>query len=99
MRALATVLHPIFSALTSVQAPLPHASADSGKITIILDTVFTITGAISLLVITIAGFRYVISRGNPQAIAQARNTIIYAAVGLAITTLGFTIVTFVLNGI
>lgn len=64
-----------------------------------LQIFFGIIGAVALLMIVIGGFRFVISRGDPQAVAKARNTILYAAVGLIIAIAAFSIVTFVITNI
>ncbi len=77
--------------------PLPRVSTDSSEITIILNIVFALIGAICLIIVVIAGFRYVISRGEPQQIARAKDTIIYAIIGLVIAVLGVTIVNFVVG--
>lgn len=79
--------------------PLPKTGATGAKLQSILSIVFATTGAIALLIITIAGFRYIISRGDPSAIAGAKNAIIYAVVGLVVSIAAFSIVTFVVNGI
>jgi hypothetical protein len=63
----------------------------------ILTIVFSVLGALSLLFITIGGMRYVISQGDAQATAKAKNTIIYALVGLAIALIAQAIVTFVIG--
>lgn len=52
-------------------------------------------GALSLVFILIGAFRYVISAGNPQNLAQAKRTITYAIVGLAIVIFAIVIVSFV----
>ena len=59
--------------------------------------VFGIMGAVALLVITIAGFKYVLSQGNPQETAKAKNTILYALIGLVVAILAFNIVKFVVG--
>jgi len=64
---------------------------------LILTLTFSITGSIALLVITIAGFRYVISHGDPNLIAQSKNSIIYALVGLIISIFAIAIVQFVIG--
>jgi lysylphosphatidylglycerol synthetase-like protein (DUF2156 family) len=51
--------------------------------------------AIAVIVIIYAGIQYMLSQGDPAKTTTARNTIIYAAIGLAITALAFTIVSFV----
>lgn len=88
----------LYFALTSVKAySLPQPTADQSTITIILGIVFGIIGALALLVITIAGFRYILSAGDPQKIADAKSTIIYALIGLVVAISAEAIVAFVVN--
>lgn len=54
-------------------------------------------GLVSVLLILIGGLRYVLSSGDPQATAGAKNTIIYAIVGLIIAIVARSIVVFVLT--
>ena len=75
-------------------APLPQPSADKGEINKVLTIVFTVVGAISLLIVVLAGFEFVISQGDPQKVGRAKNVIIYAAIGLAISILAVTLVGF-----
>jgi hypothetical protein len=56
-------------------------------------------GAVSVIVIIIGGLRYTLSAGDSSAITAAKNTIIYAAVGLVVASLGNAIVNFVLVNI
>lgn len=92
------ILHTVFRILGDVNVnPLPNVSANPGLISKVLSIVFMITGAISLLIITIAGFRFVISSGDSNRVAQARSAILYALIGIIITISGMAIVTFVLN--
>jgi Type IV secretion system pilin len=76
-------------------APLPHAAADKTEIDNALTIVFSIVGAVALLIMVISGLRYIIARDNAQAVSQAKSAIIYAAVGLAISILAISIVSFV----
>lgn len=78
-------------------SPLPQTLTGPGKITAILTIVFGIIGALSLLMITIGGFRYILSEGDPQASAKAKSTIVYALVGLIVSISAVAIVTFVLK--
>lgn len=64
-----------------------------------LQIAFGILGAIAVLIIVIAAMQYVISAGDPQKVAKAKDAIIYAMVGLAVAILAFAIVTFVLDGV
>ena len=78
-------------------SPLPQAQANQSKIQAALTIVFTIFGAISVLMITIGGFRYITSAGDSQAIARAKATIIFSIVGLLVSITAVAIVTFALG--
>ena len=78
---------------------LPQVSASSNELTTILNIVIGILAAISVLFIVIGGLRYVLSDGDPQDASKAKNTIIYAVVGLIISIAAEAIVAFALNNI
>jgi len=77
--------------------PIKNGGVEAKDSTIISvrNIVFSLAGGLSLLFVVIGGFRYVLSSGDPNATAQAKNTIIYALVGLVVTVSGFAIVGFV----
>lgn len=75
------------------------SAGDDGTVSRVLQLVFGIAGAVALVIITVAAFQYVVSQGEPQATAKAKNTILNAIIGLVVTALAFTIVTFVLDNI
>ena len=54
-----------------------------------------IIGAISILMIIIGGLRYVLSAGDPKQTAAAKDTILYAIVGLVIALASAALITFV----
>jgi hypothetical protein len=70
-------------------------SPDNTDIADILRIVFGLAGAIATLVIVIAGIMFILSQGDPQKAAKARNTIIYAGVGLGLIVSAFSLVSFV----
>lgn len=74
---------------------LPKAELTKSSVTTILNWFFVLAAVISFLVIVIAGFRLIISSGEPEKIATARRTIIYAAVGLIVSLSATVIVGFV----
>lgn len=78
---------------------LPKAKANQAAINDALAYVFALMGAIALVVISLAGFRYITSQGNPSETAKAKNAIIYAGIGLAVAILGYSIVSFVIKGV
>jgi hypothetical protein len=77
--------------------------ADSGDLNTLLTHIINIfsvlVGAIAVIMIVIGGFRYVISSGNDQAVSGAKNTIIFALVGLVIVALAQFIVHFVIGNL
>jgi len=76
---------------------IPQTSLSSGGLHSALQIVFAIAGGVALLIIIVAGLRFVLSQGDPQNVSKARNTIIYAVIGLIICIAAFSIVTFVLD--
>ena len=56
-----------------------------------------VAGVIAVVMMIIAGIKFLTSQGDPGAVNSARNTIIYAAVGIVIVALSQVIVNFVLN--
>lgn len=82
---------------TSYNTGLPHVAAGSGELQTMLRIAFGIIGAIALLFVVIGGLRYVLAGDNPQDASKARDTIIYASIGLIIVMLAETIIAFVLD--
>ncbi len=68
-----------------------------GLFQIITNTLILIIGAVSVLMIIIGGLRYVLSAGSPQATAGAKDTILYAVIGVVVAILSFAIVNFVIT--
>lgn len=56
-----------------------------------------VAGAAAVLIMMVGGINYITSAGDSGKISSARDTIIYALVGLAIVVLSATIIEFVLN--
>lgn len=63
----------------------------------IIQTVTIVTGAISIIMIMVGGFKYIVSGGDGPAIKGAKDTILYALVGLVVAIFAQTIITFVLS--
>lgn len=62
--------------------------------------IFTwLVGVVSVLMIIFAGFRYVVSSGDSGGVSSAKNTIIYAIVGLIVVIMAQVIVRFVLTNV
>lgn len=73
--------------------PLPQ------RIKGVVDVFLFVTGAVAVLMIIIGGVRYVISNGDGSAVKDAKNTIMYAVIGLIIAIIAYAIVNFVIKSI
>jgi hypothetical protein len=63
----------------------------------IVNTLLFIIGAISVIMIVIGGIKYTTSNGDSSAVTSAKNTILYAVIGLVIALMAYAIVNFVLG--
>ncbi len=54
-------------------------------------------GAISVIMLIIGGIRYVVSGGDSAAVTNAKNTILYAIVGVVVAILAYAVVNFVIG--
>lgn len=62
----------------------------------ILNGVVAVAGTVAVIFIVVGGFNYMTSAGDANKVTKARNTIMYACIGLAICALSFIIVNFVI---
>jgi hypothetical protein len=65
----------------------------------IVNILSAIVGVVAVIMIIIGGFRYITSGGNDTSITSAKNTILYAVIGLVIVALAQVLVHFVLRNI
>jgi hypothetical protein len=61
----------------------------------VINILLFVAGAMTLIFILIGAFQYILSAGNPQNLSQAKRTLTFALVGLAIVILALVIVRFV----
>ena len=76
---------------------LPNAAATGSQLEIALQIVIGTFAAVAVLVVLLAGLRFITSQGNPQETSKARDTIIYAGVGLIVAICAEAIVTAVMG--
>jgi hypothetical protein len=65
----------------------------------IANTLIFLVGAISVIMIIIGGLRYVTSNGDSKATEGAKNTILYACIGVVVAIASFAIVSFITGSI
>lgn len=66
-------------------------------VTTVVNLLSWIVGIVSVIMIIVGGFRYITSGGASDKVTGAKNTIIYAVIGLVIVALAQFIVNFVLD--
>ena len=76
----------------------PLLSRD-GVLTQAVNILSLVTAVIAVIVIVVSGIRLITSSGDANAISTARNTIIYAGVGIIVVVMAQTIVRFIAGSI
>ncbi len=69
----------------------------TGTFRTITNVMLYLIGAISVIMLIIGGLRYVVSGGDSSAVQAAKNTILYAVVGIVVAILAYAVVSFVIN--
>ncbi len=64
-----------------------------------IDLISIVVGIIAVLMIIIGGIRFVVSNGDSNKVTTAKNTIVYALIGLILVALSQVIVKFVLSNV
>ena len=65
----------------------------------IVNVLLFLIGAISVIMLIYGGIRYTISGGNSANVTAAKNTILYAIIGLIVAFLAYAIVNWVLGAV
>ena len=92
----------LFAEATKIDARsigLPKIAANQTFIKNVVGGVFVFIGAFAVLFLLIGAIRYIASNGDQGQISRAKDTILYALVGIALSVSAFTIVQFVLGGV
>ena len=63
----------------------------------VINILSIVVGAVSVVMIIIGGFRYVVSNGDTNGLQGAKNTILYAIIGLIVVFFAQILVRFVLS--
>ncbi len=68
---------------------IPRVSGDGSAFNVIVGMVYVLLAAFAVFYIVRAALLFVTAQGDPGQITEARNTIIFAGVGLAASTVVF----------
>lgn len=72
---------------------------DNGVFNRLTSTILLIVGLISVIMLVYGGLRYILSGGDSKKVTDAKNTVLYAIIGLIISLLSYAIIKFVLNSV
>jgi len=72
---------------------------ETGAFRKITNTVLFVVGVIAVIMLIIGGIKYVISGGDSKKVTDAKNTVLYAIIGMVIAVFSYAIVTFVLSAL
>ncbi len=68
---------------------------DDGVFKQITNTILYIVGIIAVIMLIVGGIKYLISGGDSKKVTDAKNTVLYAIIGIVISILAFSIVNFI----
>lgn len=63
----------------------------------ITNTMLFVIGVVAVIMLIVGGFRYIFSGGSSQNTQAAKDTILYAVIGIVVALLAYAIVNFVLG--
>jgi ABC-type Fe3+ transport system permease subunit len=76
----------------------PHGGLDlTTVIRAVINILSIVVGVVAVIMIIVAGLRYITSGGDSNGITSARNTLLYAIVGLVIVAMSQVLVQFVIH--
>lgn len=78
---------------------VPEVTLTTDTVGNALSAVFIAIGALSILFLLIGGVRYILSAGDQSQVTQAKNTIMYALVGIVVSLSAFAIVQLVVGAL
>ena len=75
----------------------PACEGKTPTFRVITNVLLFIIGAVSVIMLIIGGIRYTVSGGDSAAVKGAKDTILYAIVGIIVAILAFAVVNFVIG--
>lgn len=96
-----TTTNPIADGAGCAQAAGTSSNlfAQGGVFQTVSNTLIFLVGAVAVIFLIIGGLRYVISNGDAKNVEAAKNTILYAIVGIVVAVISFAVVSFVINSL
>lgn len=97
---IASVQSQILAGLKSVCGAGACGPASlTGIVGSIANVLIFLVGAASVIMIIVAGLSYVVSGGNSDQVVKAKNTILYAVIGIIVSISSYAIANFVITSV
>jgi hypothetical protein len=96
--AKSTVCTTLGSSAGCTTTPSGSVSINS-VIAAVVNVLSIVIGVVSVIMIMVGGFKYVTSNGDSNSVSSAKNTILYAIIGIVVAALAQVLVNFVLKKI
>lgn len=95
------IICELASTISGMIADIVSEAAGTGvnPFVVAMNHAFTWAAIIAVIVIVVGGIQYVTSNGNPSAVQKAKQTIMYAAIGLVISLMAVAIVNFAIGAL
>jgi len=92
---------PLTAGATCAQAngTKDNLFASNGIFVVVANSLIFLVGAVAVIFLIIGGLRYVVSNGDSKAVEGAKNTILYAIVGIVVAVISFALVQFVITSL
>ena len=68
-----------------------------GTFSNIINTILYIAGVVAVAMLIFGGIRFMVSRGDKDKVQKAKNTVIYAIIGLILVIFSYAIVNFIIS--
>ena len=91
------LVHVAGTQVSSDDVGIPEVPLNNSAIADALSATFIVVGALGVLFLLAGAVRYVMSNGDQAKVKQAKDTIVYAVIGIVVSLSAFTIVQFTLG--
>jgi hypothetical protein len=88
-------LHPVLAGPIKLIDPLNINGQQEELYARVIKGLLGLVGIASLIAFIIAGFMFLTSAGNPEQIKKAKDTMVYAVIGVAVSMASYAILSFV----
>lgn len=86
-----------YMALVDAPSSIQKVAVTNDLIANVFNVVMGLAGAVAVAFVVFGGIKYILSQGEPAEIKKARDTILYAVIGIVVVVSAFVVVNFVIG--